>query len=176
MGSYSSLPNKLVSAANGIDYAYRDTGEGAVPLVLFQHFRGNLDNWYPALIDALASSRRVVTFDNTGVGLSTGTTPHVIEQMAQDAIATPSASIAAGEGGQAIHTRVRGVAERLFLGPGRYSVDRGLDDLRHVFGVGDHRDVVCCDLDGGRAHALGKLSLGIGWNRLVAVGDKEPRR
>jgi hypothetical protein len=53
---YSELPNELVSAANGIDYAYRDTGggEGAVPLVLLQHFRGNLDNWDPALIDALA--------------------------------------------------------------------------------------------------------------------------
>jgi pimeloyl-ACP methyl ester carboxylesterase len=87
MGTYSSLPNKLVSAANGIDYAYRDTGEGAVPLVLFQHFRGNLDNWYPSLIDALATTRRVVAFDNTGVGLSTGSTPHLIEQMAHDAIA-----------------------------------------------------------------------------------------
>ena len=29
-------------------------GEGGVPLVLLQHFRGNLDNWDPALIDALA--------------------------------------------------------------------------------------------------------------------------
>ena len=87
MGTYSSLPNKLVSAANGIDYAYRDTGEGAVPLVLFQHFRGNLDNWYPSLVDALATTRRVVAFDNTGVGLSTGSTPHLIEQMAHDAIA-----------------------------------------------------------------------------------------
>jgi pimeloyl-ACP methyl ester carboxylesterase len=87
MGTYSSLPNKLVSAANGIDYAYRETGEGAVPLVLFQHFRGNLDNWYPSLIDALATTRRVVAFDNTGVGLSTGSTPHLIEQMAHDAIA-----------------------------------------------------------------------------------------
>jgi hypothetical protein len=28
-----------------------------VPLVLFQHFRGNLDNWDPALIDALAAGR-----------------------------------------------------------------------------------------------------------------------
>ena len=27
MATYSSLPNKLVSAANGVDYAYRDTGE-----------------------------------------------------------------------------------------------------------------------------------------------------
>jgi pimeloyl-ACP methyl ester carboxylesterase len=87
MAAYSSLPNKLVSAPNGIDYAYRDTGKGAVPLVLLQHFRGNLDNWDPALIDALASTRRVIAFDNAGVGGSTGTTPPVIEQMAHDAIA-----------------------------------------------------------------------------------------
>jgi pimeloyl-ACP methyl ester carboxylesterase len=84
--TYSELPNKLVSAANGIDYAYRDAGDGGVPLVLLQHFRGNLDNWDPALIDALASDRRVVTFDNAGVGGSTGTTPNTIEQMAHDAV------------------------------------------------------------------------------------------
>ena len=87
---YSELANEHISAANGIDYAYRDTGggsEGEVPLVLLQHFRGNLDNWDPALIDALASTRRVVTFDNAGVGGSTGTTPDTIEQMARDAIA-----------------------------------------------------------------------------------------
>jgi len=86
--AYSGLPNKLVSTANGVDYAYRDTGgEGGVPLVLLQHFRGNLDNWDPALIDALASARRVITFDNTGVGGSSGTTPRTVEQMAYDAIA-----------------------------------------------------------------------------------------
>jgi pimeloyl-ACP methyl ester carboxylesterase len=92
--TYAGLPNKLVSAGNGIDYAYRDAGAGgAVPVVLLQHFRGNLDNWDPALIDALASGasgpsgRRVVTFDNAGVGGSTGTTPATVEQMARDAIA-----------------------------------------------------------------------------------------
>ena len=84
---YSGLPNKLVRAGNGIDYAYRETGEGGVPLVLLQHFRGNLDNWDPALIDALASTRHVVTFDNAGVGGSTGTTPATVEQMARDALA-----------------------------------------------------------------------------------------
>ena len=81
---------RTVSAANGVAYAYRDTGAGCesgVPLVLLQHFRGNLDNWDPALIDALASTRRVVTFDNAGVGGSTGTTPGTVEQMAGDAIA-----------------------------------------------------------------------------------------
>jgi pimeloyl-ACP methyl ester carboxylesterase len=86
---YSGLPNKLVRA-NGVDYAYRDTGpqaSGGVPLVLFQHFRGNLDSWDPALIDALATDRRVITFDNAGVGGSTGTTPDSVEQMARDAIA-----------------------------------------------------------------------------------------
>jgi pimeloyl-ACP methyl ester carboxylesterase len=86
---YSDLRNEMVSAANGIDYAYRDTGggEATVPLVLLQHFRGNLDSWDPALIDALAQARRVVTFDNAGVGGSAGTTPDTIEQMARDALA-----------------------------------------------------------------------------------------
>jgi pimeloyl-ACP methyl ester carboxylesterase len=101
---YSGLPNKLARAANGVDYAYRDTGPQAsgpgvsntVPLVLFQHFRGNLDSWDPALIDALATGRRVITFDNAGVGGSTGTTPDSVEQMARDAIAF----IAATELGQ----------------------------------------------------------------------------
>jgi hypothetical protein len=47
-GPYAGLPNKVVEAANGASYAYRDTGgEGEVPLVLLQHFRGNLDNWDP---------------------------------------------------------------------------------------------------------------------------------
>src|SRR6204780_2796607 len=85
--TYSEVPNKLVSAANGIDYAYRETGTGTIPLVLLQHFRGNLDSWDPALIVALASARRVVTFDNAGVGGSTGTTPDTVAQMARDAIA-----------------------------------------------------------------------------------------
>ena len=50
-------------------------------------FRGNLDSWDPALIDALASGRRVVTFDNTGVGGSSGQTPDTMGQMARDAVA-----------------------------------------------------------------------------------------
>src|SRR3954453_9515439 len=85
--SYVDSPNLLVSSANGIDYAYRETGRGDVPLVLFQHFRGNLDNWDPALIDALAAARRIIAFDNAGVGGSTGATPATVTQMAHDALA-----------------------------------------------------------------------------------------
>ncbi|OPH11541.1 alpha/beta fold hydrolase, partial [Azospirillum brasilense] len=69
-------------------YAYRSLGSGtdALPLVLLQHFRGNLDNWDPALIDAPAQERRVITFDNTGVGATSGRTPNTVAAMADDAI------------------------------------------------------------------------------------------
>jgi pimeloyl-ACP methyl ester carboxylesterase len=76
-----------VTAENGIEYACRDVGAGDVPLVLLQHFRGNLDNWDPALINDLAAGRRVITFDNRGVGATSGTTPSTVEAMAHDAIA-----------------------------------------------------------------------------------------
>jgi pimeloyl-ACP methyl ester carboxylesterase len=85
--TYADAPTKVVATTDGLDYAYRDVGTGTVPLVLLQHFRGNLDNWDPALVDALASHRRVIAFDNVGVGGSTGTTPNTIEQMATGAIA-----------------------------------------------------------------------------------------
>jgi pimeloyl-ACP methyl ester carboxylesterase len=85
--TYIDAPNKTISAANGVTYAYRETGTGAIPLILLQHFRGNLDNWDPALIDSLAADRRVITFDNAGVGGSSGATPATIEQMAHDALA-----------------------------------------------------------------------------------------
>jgi pimeloyl-ACP methyl ester carboxylesterase len=86
-GEYQAAPNRSVSGADGVDYAYRDLGGGTPTLVLLQHFRGNLDNWDPALVDALAPGRRVVTFDNAGVGGTTGTTPSSITHMARDAIA-----------------------------------------------------------------------------------------
>jgi pimeloyl-ACP methyl ester carboxylesterase len=85
-GGYIRSENQSIEAASGTSFAYRDLGSGEVPLVLLQHFRGNLDNWDPVLIDALAENRRVLTFDNTGVGGSTGETPHTIAEMARDAI------------------------------------------------------------------------------------------
>ena len=83
---YIAASTQRITGDNEIEYAYRELGEGGVPLVLLQHFRGNLDNWDPALVDALASERRVVTFDNVGVGATTGATPNTVEDMARDAI------------------------------------------------------------------------------------------
>jgi pimeloyl-ACP methyl ester carboxylesterase len=84
---YVDASIERVMASNGIEYAYRDLGDGDVPLILLQHFRGNLDNWDPALVDALAAHRRVIAFDNVGVGGTTGTTPSTVEAMAYGAIA-----------------------------------------------------------------------------------------
>jgi pimeloyl-ACP methyl ester carboxylesterase len=85
--TYVDFAAQRVEADNAVEYAYRDLGESAIPLVLLQHFRGNLDNWDSALIDALAAQRRVVVFDNVGVGATTGRTPSTVEAMAHDAIA-----------------------------------------------------------------------------------------
>jgi pimeloyl-ACP methyl ester carboxylesterase len=83
--SYAALPTHTITAGNGIEYAYREVGTSSVPLVLLQHFRGTLDNWDPALIDDLGALRRVITFNNTGVGSSSGSTPPTMYEMARDA-------------------------------------------------------------------------------------------
>ena len=90
-GSMTQLtaPNLTIEAANGVAYAYRRYGNGstgAPPLVMLQHFRGNLDNWDPALVDGLAATREIVLFDNAGVGGSTGATPRTVTAMAHDAL------------------------------------------------------------------------------------------
>lgn len=57
---------------NGRKLAYRTVGQGK-PLVLCHRFRGVLGLWDPAFIDALASEGfQVITFDYSGIGLSTG--------------------------------------------------------------------------------------------------------
>ena len=86
MTGYADLPNLSVAGRDGVVYAYRDTEGAGTPLLLLQHFRGNLDNWDPPLIDALSKGRRVVTFDNVGVGATTGITPSTIAEMASGAL------------------------------------------------------------------------------------------
>jgi pimeloyl-ACP methyl ester carboxylesterase len=55
--------------------------------VMLNRFRGNLDSWDPLLVDTIAAEREVILVDNAGVGLSTGTVPREVAQMARDAIA-----------------------------------------------------------------------------------------
>lgn len=81
-------PNLRIDVT-GETFAYRRIGIPSVtlpPLILLQHFRGNLDYWDPALLDVLAADREVITVDLAGVGGSTGTTPDTVGDMARDAL------------------------------------------------------------------------------------------
>ena len=55
-------------------------------MLFLQHFRGNVDNWDPLLVDTIAGHREVILLDNTGVGLSSGVVPRTVTEMARDAI------------------------------------------------------------------------------------------
>ena len=57
-----------------------------MPLVCLIHLAAVLDNWDPRVIDGLAAKHHVVTFDNRGIGASSGSPANSIEQMAKDAI------------------------------------------------------------------------------------------
>lgn len=82
-----TAPTRYVEGS-GIRFAYRQLGPSTgTPLVLLQHFSGNLDAWDPAVVNVLAADRSVIAFDNAGVGRSTGQTPDNVATMARDAVA-----------------------------------------------------------------------------------------
>jgi pimeloyl-ACP methyl ester carboxylesterase len=84
--TWQTTPTRSIDA-NGVRMVYRDLGPGTgVPLVLLSHLSAVLDNWDPRVVDGLARTRRVIAFDNTGVGGSDGTTPDTIEAMAADLV------------------------------------------------------------------------------------------
>jgi pimeloyl-ACP methyl ester carboxylesterase len=83
--SATTAPTRFLDY-EGIRFAYRRFGTPVgVPLVFTQHFMGNLDNFDPAIADALAAGREVILFDNAGVGQSTGTAPDSVDGIAAGA-------------------------------------------------------------------------------------------
>lgn len=56
-------------------------------MLFFQHFRGNMDYWDPAVTDGLAAKRPVILFDNAGIGASSGDTAETAEEAADCAAA-----------------------------------------------------------------------------------------
>lgn len=72
--------------ARGRRLAYRSIGTGT-PLVLCTRFRGTLDTWDPAFLDAVAAHGfRVVTFDYSGLGASTGEKSYALPALVTDAL------------------------------------------------------------------------------------------
>lgn len=80
----SSAPTRFVDVG-GRTIAYRTVGEGQ-PIVLCNRFRGVLDLWDPAFLDGLAAHGfKVVTFDYTGLGQSSGEKTYNPASLANDA-------------------------------------------------------------------------------------------
>src|SRR3954466_2014254 len=83
--SYAQAPARSITAG-GTTYAYRELGpKGGIPVVFFVHLAATLDNWDPRIVDAIAKNRHVITFDQRGVGASTGQIAGTIEEAADHA-------------------------------------------------------------------------------------------
>ncbi len=75
-------------SVNGTRFAYRTIGpKSGVPIVMFNHLAGTIDDWDPSVVDGLAAQHQVFTFDNRGIGGSEGATPQTVAGMADDGIA-----------------------------------------------------------------------------------------
>jgi pimeloyl-ACP methyl ester carboxylesterase len=84
--AYTNAPTRTLTAG-GVDFAYRELGQPTgTPVILLTHLTANLDNWDPRVIDGIAAKHHVITFDNRGVGASTGKVPDTIHAMADDAV------------------------------------------------------------------------------------------
>lgn len=72
----------------GTTLVYRQLGpDTGVPVIFLNHLAAELDRWDPRVVDGIAARRRVIVFDNRGIGASEGRTPSSVEAMAQDAVA-----------------------------------------------------------------------------------------
>ncbi len=84
--TWRNAPTQTVDVG-GVQFAYRELGPSTgVPVVFLTHLAAVLDNWDPRVVDGIAAEHRVITFDNRGVGASSGSTPKTIEEMASDAV------------------------------------------------------------------------------------------
>ena len=91
VATHNTAETRLAEAA-GVEFAYRRFGRSSdLPLVMLQHFRGNLDNWDPAMTDALAVEREVILVDHPGVGSSRGAFGPTIADTARHIIAFTTA-------------------------------------------------------------------------------------
>jgi len=85
--THNTAETLFVEAA-GVQFAHRRFGRpDGPPLVMLQHYRGNLDNWDPALTDAIGAEHEVILVDYPGVGASTGEPGSTVTGVARQMIA-----------------------------------------------------------------------------------------
>ncbi|MGR4869400.1 alpha/beta fold hydrolase [Variovorax sp. LARHSF232] len=85
--TWKDVPTRTITAG-GVEFAYRELGTDnpGTPVVFLIHLAAVLDNWDPRVVDGFAAKHRVITFDNRGVGASSGEPATSMEEMARDAI------------------------------------------------------------------------------------------
>jgi len=87
MNTWTNAPTRSVDVL-GTRFVYRQLGaDSGVPVIFLNHLAAELDRWDPRVVDGIASRRRVIVFDNRGVGASEGSTPNSVAAMAEDAVA-----------------------------------------------------------------------------------------
>ncbi len=85
--AWKNAPTKSVDVG-GTKFVYRELGlDTGVPVIFLNHLAAELDRWDPRVVDGIATRRRVIVFDNQGIGASEGKTPTSVEAMARDAVA-----------------------------------------------------------------------------------------
>lgn len=84
---WKDVPTRTIDVG-GVPFVYRQLGpDSGIPVIFLHHLMAVLDDWDPRIIDGIAAERRVIAFDNRGVGASGGSVPPSIEEMGRDAIA-----------------------------------------------------------------------------------------
>jgi pimeloyl-ACP methyl ester carboxylesterase len=85
--AWRNAPTKALDVG-GTKLVYRQLGpDTGVPVIFLNHLAAELDRWDPRVVDGIATRRRVIVFDNQGIGASEGKTPTSVEAMARKAVA-----------------------------------------------------------------------------------------
>jgi pimeloyl-ACP methyl ester carboxylesterase len=99
VSSSVSAPIKFIQV-DSLKIAYKVVGSGT-PIIHLARFRGTLNDWDPAFVDAVAKSYEVILFDAPGVGRSSGIVPISVTKWAEQAVQ---------------FTRALGIDHAIFLG------------------------------------------------------------
>jgi len=116
--SANSAPIKFLEV-DGLKIAYKVIGNGK-PIIFLARFRGTLNDWDPAFVDAVARSYQVILFDAAGVGRSGGIVQTSVTRWADQAVQ---------------FTRALGIDHAIFLG---WSMGGA---VAQIIGI-NHRDIV----------------------------------
>jgi pimeloyl-ACP methyl ester carboxylesterase len=79
----TSSDSTLLPTKDGSLAVRVDGDPDKAPLLLCQRFRGTMDDWDPEFVARLSTARRVIRFDNLGIGESSGETPNTVRGMAE---------------------------------------------------------------------------------------------